>query len=229
MPIPGSAEVSMVARDLAIAEETGARVHLAHLSCEGSVRLLRQAKRRGVNATGEATPHHFTLTDAAVEGYDTNAKMNPPLRQLDDVKAIREALADGTLDAIATDHAPHGPLDKEVEFDKAANGVVGLETALPLVLELVQQGVLSKERAVELLTIGPAKAFGLPGGHLGVGAPANVTVVDPDAKWTVDATSFFSKGRNTPFHGRTVTGRVSHTVVGGRVVFEAGRVAENLE
>ncbi len=229
MPIPISAETSMVARDLAIAEETGARVHLAHLSCEGSVRLLRDAKRRGLNVTAEATPHHFTLTDVAVEGYDTNAKMTPPLRQLADVKAIREALADGTIDAIATDHAPHGSLEKDLEFDKAANGVIGLETALPLTLELVQQGVLSKERAVELLTIGPARAMGLPGGHLGVGAPANVTVVDPDAKWTVNAMSFFSKSRNTPFHGRTVTGKVSHTVVGGRVVFEGGQIAENVE
>jgi dihydroorotase len=228
MPIPRSAEISMVARDLAIAEETGARVHFAHLSCEGSVRLLREAKRRGVNATAEATPHHFTLTDAAVEGYDTNAKMNPPLRQIEDVKAIREALTDGTVDAIATDHAPHGPLDKEVEFDKAANGVIGLETALPLALELVQQGVLSKERAVELLTIGPARALGLPGGHLGAGAPANVTVVDPNAKWIIDPMNFFSKSRNTPFQGRSVTGKVSHTIVGGRVVFQGGQVVEKL-
>jgi dihydroorotase len=193
------------------------------------VRFLREAKRRGVNVTAEATPHHFTLTDAAVEGYDTHAKMNPPLRQIEDVKAIRDALADGTIDAIATDHAPHGVLDKDVEFDKACNGVVGLETALPLTLELVQQGVISKERAVELLTISPAKVFGLPGGHLGAGAPANITVVDPDAKWTVNAKSFFSKGRNTPFQGRSVTGKVTHTLVGGRVVFEGGRVAENQE
>jgi dihydroorotase len=229
MPIPGSAETSMVARDLEIAEETSARVHLAHLSCAGSVRLLRDAKRRGLNVTAEATPHHFTLTDAAVEGYNTNAKTNPPVRQLEDVKAIREALADGTIDAIATDHAPHGPLEKDLEFDKASNGIIGLETALPLALELVQQGVLSKERAVELLTIGPARAMGLPGGHLAVGAPANVTVVDPEARWTVNAMSFFSKSRNTPFHGRSVTGKVSHTIVGGRLVFEGGRIAENLE
>jgi dihydroorotase len=229
MPIPSSAETAMVARDLAIAEETGGRMHLAHLSCEGSVRLLREAKRRGLHVTGEATPHHFTLTEAAVEGYNTNAKMNPPLRHADDVKAIREALADGTIDAIATDHAPHGPLDKEVEFDKAANGIVGLETALPLTLELVQQGVLSMERAVELMTLGPAKALGLPGGHLAVGVPANVTVVDPEAKWTVDVTRFFSKGRNSPFQGRTVTGRVSHTIVAGLVVYEDGHIAERRE
>jgi dihydroorotase len=226
MPIPPSAEVSMVARDLVLAEETGAQLHLAHLSCEGSVRLLREAKMRGLAVTGEATPHHFTLTDAALEGYDSNAKVNPPLRTAEDVKAIREALADGTIDAIATDHAPHGPLDKEVEFDKAANGIIGLETALPLTLELVHQGVLSKERAVELLTIGPAKSFGLAGGHLAAGAPASVTIVDPEARWTVDANRFFSKSRNTPFHGRSVRGRVACTIVHGRVVFEEGRIME---
>jgi dihydroorotase len=229
LPIPVSAEASMVARDLVIAEETEGRLHLAHLSCEASVRMVREAKRRGVRVTAEATPHHFTLTDAAVEGYQTHAKMNPPLRQAGDVKAIREGLADGTIDAIATDHAPHGPLDKEVEFDRAANGVVGLETALALTLELVQQGILTKERAVELLTIGPAKAFGLPGGHLAVGAPANVTVVNADARYTIDAMRFFSKSRNTPFHGRTVSAKVTHTIVGGRLVFEEGRVKEGAQ
>ncbi len=229
MPIPASAEVSMIARDLAIAEETQARVHLAHLSCEASVRLVREAKRRGVNVTAEATPHHFTLTDSAVEGYNTHAKMSPPLRHTEDVRAIREALADGTIDAIATDHAPHGALDKEVEFEKAANGVIGLETALGLTLELVQQGVLSKERAVELLTSGPARAFNLPGGHLGPGAPANVVVVDPKAKWTVNAAEFQSKSRNTPFQGRNLIGRVAQTIVAGRVVFDGGKLVEKAE
>lgn len=229
MPIPPSAEVAMVARDLVIAEETQGRLHLAHLSCEASVRLLREAKKRGLNVTGEVTPHHFTLTDAAVEGYDTHAKMSPPLRQNEDVRAIREAMADGTIDVIATDHAPHGALDKEVEFDKAANGVIGLETALALTLELVHQGVLSRERAVELLTSGPARAFGLPGGHLGVGAPANVTVVDPSARWTVNASEFYSKSRNTPFQGRGLLGKVTQTIVGGRVVFEDGKVMERAE
>ncbi|MHB8878022.1 MAG: dihydroorotase [Myxococcaceae bacterium] len=219
--IPGSAEVSMVARDLVLLEETGGRLHVAHLSCEGSVRLVREAKRRGLFVTAEATPHHFTLTDAAVEGYDTHAKMNPPLRRERDVQALREALADGTIDAIATDHAPHGILDKACEFDKAANGIVGLETALPLTLELVEQGVLSPERAIELLTRGPADAFGLTGGHLAVGAPADVTIIDPTAVWKVDAERFFTKSRNTPFDGRTVKGRVTHTLVGGRLVFES--------
>ncbi len=229
MPIPASAEVSMIARDLVIAEETQARVHLAHLSCEASVRLVREAKRRGVNVTAEATPHHFTLTDSAVEGYNTHAKMSPPLRHPEDVRAIREALADGTIDAIATDHAPHKALDKEVEFEKAANGVIGLETALGLTLELVQQGVLSKERAVELLTSGPARAFNLPGGHFGPGAPANVVVVDPSAKWTVNAADFHSKSRNTPFQGRNLIGRVAQTIVAGRLVFDGGKLVEKAE
>jgi dihydroorotase len=173
------------------------------------------------------TPHHFTLTDSAVEGYDTNAKMNPPLRQEEDVAAIHAALVDGTLDAIATDHAPHGILDKEIEFDRAANGVVGLETALPLALDLVWKGVLPVERAVELLTYGPARAFQLPGGQLSPGAPGDIAVVDPEARWTIDAAGFFSKSRNTPFHGRAVKGRVTHTVVGGRLVFERGRILED--
>ncbi len=227
--IPPSAEIAMVARDLVLLEETGGRLHIAHVSCEGSVRLVREAKRRGLAVTAEATPHHFTLTDAAVEGYDTHAKMNPPLRIDRDVRALREALADGTVDAIATDHAPHGVLDKQCEFDKAVNGVVGLETALPLTLELVHQGVLTPARAVALLTDGPAQAFGLPGGHLAVGAPGDVAIVNPDAEWVVDATQFFSKSRNTPFHGRAVRGRVTHTVVGGRVVFAGGQAVGQMK
>ena len=218
--IPNSAEVAMVARDLVLLEETGGRLHLAHLSCEGSVRLVREAKRRGLAVTCEATPHHFILTDAAVEGYVTHAKVNPPLRRERDVQAIREGLADGTIDAIATDHAPHGILDKACEFDKAANGVIGLETALALTLELVHAGVLTPERAIDLLTRGPADAFGLTGGHLSVGAPADLTIVDPAFEWKIDAERFYSKSRNTPFDGRVVKGRVTHTLVGGRLVFE---------
>jgi dihydroorotase len=225
-PIPASAEVAMIARDLVLAEETGGWIHLAHVSCEASVRLLREARRRGVRVTAEATPHHFTLTDEALEGYDTHAKMNPPLRHRRDVEALQEALADGTLDAIATDHAPHGASDKEVELDRAANGVVGLETALPLTLALVHQGQLSLERAVELLSASPARLFGLPGGHLGVGAPADVVVVEPQAEWVVDRARFFSRSRNTPFHGRRVKGQVACTVLGGKVVFASGAIQE---
>lgn len=221
LPIPPSAEVAMVARDLVLLEEVGGRLHIAHLSCEGSVRLVREAKKRGLQVTAEATPHHFTLTDAAVEGYDTHAKMNPPLRLESDVRAVQQALADGTVDCVATDHAPHGVMDKQVEFDKAMNGVIGLETALTLTLEQVRANVLTPSRAVELLSSAPARVFGLPGGHLGVGAAGDVTVVDPDAEWTVDTARFESKSRNSPFHGRRVKGRALMTIVSGRVVFDA--------
>jgi dihydroorotase len=224
--IPPSAEVAMVARDLVLLEEVGGRLHVAHVSCEGSVRLIREARRRGLQVTAEVAPHHFSLDDEAVAGYDTHARMNPPLRSRRDVEAVREALADGTVDAIATDHAPHGVLDKQVEFDKATNGVVGLETALGLTLALVREGVLSLPRAVNLLTDGPARAFGLPGGHLAAGAPADITLVEPEAEWTVDSSRFFSRSRNTPFQGRKLTGRVAQTWVGGRLVFEDGHIKE---
>jgi len=228
-PIPRSAEVAMVARDLVLAEETAGRLHLAHLSCEQSVELVRAAKKRGVAVTAEVTPHHLMLTEEAVLGYDAHAKMNPPLRQERDVAALRDGLADGTLDAIASDHAPHARLDKQVEFDKAANGVIGLETSVPLALDLVWKGVLTPPRFVEVLSTGPAHAFGLPGGQLGPGAPADVTIVDPEARWTIDAGSFFSLARNTPFQGRSVKGRVTHTLVEGRVVFERGSIKERTE
>lgn len=227
LPIPRSAEVSMVARDVVLTQETDGRIHFAHLSCAESVRLVREAKARGLRVTAEAAPHHFILTEAALEGYDTHARMNPPLRSDEDVLAVREGLRDGTIDAIATDHAPHGPPEKDVEFDKAANGIIGLETAVPLTLELVHGGALSPRRAVELLTWGPARSFHLPGGHLSVGSQADVTVVDPDVEWTIDANRFESRSRNTPYHGRRVRGRATHTFVGGRQVFgpskESGR------
>jgi dihydroorotase len=226
-PIPASAEIVMVARDLVLLEETGGRLHIAHISCEGSVRLVREAKKRGLRVTAEATPHHFSIDDTAVGAYDTHAKMNPPLRLRRDVEALREALADGTIDAIATDHAPHGVLDKQVEFEKGINGVVGLETALGLTLALVHEGVLTPLKAVELLTDGPARAFGLPGGHLAPGAPADVTLVDPEVEWAVDAERFFSKSRNTPFNGRLLKGRATQTWVGGRLVFSDGQIKES--
>ncbi len=226
LPIPASAEVTMVARDLVLAEENGGHLHFAHLSCEQSVRLVREGKKRGLRITAEATPHHFTLTDEALEGWDTHARMNPPLRSARDVEAVQEGLADGTIDAIATDHAPHGVADKVCPFDCAANGIVGLETALPLTLALVEAGKLSPLRAVELLSLGPARAFGLPGGSLKPGEAADVTVVDPSAEWTVEAKRFFSKGRNSSFEGLRVKGRVRATIVGGRVVFQDGVVKE---
>ncbi len=228
LPIPASAEVTMVARDLLLAEETGGRLHLAHLSCAQSLELVRAAKKRAIRVSAEATPHHFTLTEESVAGYQTHAKMNPPLRRESDVRALWEALADGTIDAIASDHAPHGALEKELEFEKAANGVVGLETSLALTLELTWKGVLTAPRAIQLLTAGPARAFRLPGGHLGVGAPADVALIDPEAQWTVDPSKFFSLGRNTPFAGRSLKGRVTHTLVGGRLVFQRGEMMESV-
>ncbi|MGO9064719.1 MAG: dihydroorotase [Myxococcaceae bacterium] len=222
LPIPRSAEVTMVARDLVLLEEVGGHLHVAHVSCAESIRLLREAKARGLHVTAEAAPHHFTLTDEAVAEWNTDAKMTPPLRRPEDVAAIRKGLADGTLDAIATDHAPHGILDKQLPFAEAANGIIGLETALPLTLALVRSNVLTAARAVELLSAGPAAAFGLPGGQLLAGAPADVTVLDPAAQWMVDPHRFHSRSRNTPFAGMPMVGRVVHTFVGGRPVFFEG-------
>lgn len=230
--VPAAAEVAMVQRDILLAELAGAHLHVAHVSAAGSVKAIREARARGVHVTAEATPHHFTLTDDAVAGvpastpgnapagepYDTHAKMSPPLRGESDRQAIVGALADGIIDAIATDHAPHGTLDKQVEFINAANGIIGLETSLSLTLALVRAGALSLSRAVERLTIGPARCFGLPAGTLAVGALADLTVVDPERAWTVDPQRFFSRSRNSPFTGWTLRGRVLRTYVGGRLV-----------
>jgi dihydroorotase len=219
--IPPAAEEVMVARNLALAELTGARLHLAHVSTAGSVRMVRDAKARGIKVTAEACPHHFSLTEEAVQEFNTHAKMNPPLRTWKDVQAIKEGLRDGTIDAIATDHAPHAIQEKQLEFDAAPFGVVGLETALPLTLALVEEGVLSLEMAIEKLTAAPARVFGLAKGTLAMGADADVTIVDPEAAWVVDPARFLSMGRNTPFAGWKVKGRVSHTIVGGRLVYES--------
>jgi dihydroorotase len=230
--IPSASEVAMVQRDLLLAEVTGGHLHVAHVSAAGSVRAIREARARGVRVTAEATPHHFTLTDEAVAGvavagqstasagepYDTHAKMAPPLRAESDRQSVVGALADGTIDAIATDHAPHGALDKQVEFDRAANGIIGLETSLSLTLALVRTGELSLSRAVELLTSGPARAFGLPAGTLSVGAVADVIVVDAERSWRVDAAELRSKSRNTPFAGWTLRGLVLRTYLAGKLV-----------
>jgi len=219
MGIPATAEEVMVARDIALAELTGTSVHLAHLSTAGAVRLVRDAKARGVRVTAEVTPHHLLLTDEAVRGYDTNTKMNPPLRSKRDREALLEALADGTIDAIATDHAPHALAEKEGEFDQAAFGIVGLETAVSLLLDrVVRQGVLDLATLVARLTAGPARIFGLPGGTLAIGSQADITMLDVDRELIIDPSRFHSKSRNTPFGGWTVIGMPWMTIVGGQVV-----------
>jgi dihydroorotase len=222
--IPGAAEEVMVLRDLALAELTGGRLHVAHVSTRGAVRALREAKARGLRVTAEVTPHHLALVDEDVarSGYSTDFKMAPPLRSAEDVAACRAGLADGTLDAIATDHAPHSAVEKEVEFDAASNGVIGLETAFPVCLALVREGVIPERRLVEALTSGPAAAFGLPGGSLARGAPADVAVLDPAAEWTLDPDRLRSRSRNTPWKGKRLVGRCTMTLVGGRVVHEEG-------
>ncbi|MBD0305228.1 MAG: dihydroorotase [Nitrospiraceae bacterium] len=218
--IPAAAEDIMVARNLALAKLTGARLHLAHLSTAGSVRMVREAKANGIRLTAEACPHHFTLTEEAVRGFNTLAKMNPPLRGWEDVQAIKEGLRDGTIDAIATDHAPHAAQEKQQEFAPAPNGLIGLETAFPWTLALVEEGVLSLEAAVAKLTTGPAQAFSLDKGTLAPGADADVVIVDPAESWDIDPSRFRSKGRNSPFTGWKVKGKVYMTLVGGRLVYD---------
>jgi len=218
--IPAVAEEIMVARDILLAGHTGGHVHLCHMSTRGSVELIRRAKEAGLPVTAEACPHHFSLTHEACAGYDTNAKMNPPLREPEDVEAIRAGLKDGTIDVIATDHAPHHYDAKEREFDDAPMGIVGLETALGLSLTLlVRAGVLTLPELIARMSTIPARVFGLPGGTLAAGHPADVVVFDPGAAWTVDVTRFRSKSRNTPFAGWELAGRVARTIVGGRTVF----------
>jgi dihydroorotase len=218
--IPAAAEEIMVARDILLAEHTGGHIHLCHMSTRGSVELIRRAKDKGIRVTAEACPHHFTLTHEACEGYETNAKMNPPLREAEDREAIRRGLKDGTIDAICTDHAPHHYDAKEREFDYAPNGIIGLETALGLAItELVEPGFLTLCDLVNRMSTAPARIFNLPGGTLAPGAPADLTITDPKAAWTVNPSQFFSRSRNTPFVGRRLTGRAEVTIVRGQVVF----------
>jgi dihydroorotase len=218
---PNAAEDVHIVRDLLLAELTGGHIHLQHVSTRHGVEAIRLAKARGVRVTAEATPHHLVLTDEAVDGFDTHAKMNPPLRRREDVDAVREGLADGTLDVLATDHAPHHYDEKEQAFDDAPNGIVGLETSLGVVhTHLVLGGVIDLPTMVERMSRAPAQAFGLPGGTLEEGGPADVTVLDPGAKWTVKPETFLSRSRNTPFAGWELTGRAVMTLVGGRVVWE---------
>jgi dihydroorotase len=221
---PSAAEDVMVARDILLAELTGAHVHIAHLSTAGAVRMVREARARGVRVTAEVTPHHLVLTDEAVRDYDPNTKMAPPLRGKRDVEALLEGLGDGTIDCIATDHAPHALSDKEGEFAEAPNGVVGLETAVPVLLDrLVRQGRLDLPTLVARLTAGPARLLNLPGGRLSAGAPADITILDLERAWTVEPKRFLSRGRNTPFGGWTGVGAPVLTLVGGLPALPGGQ------
>lgn len=218
--IPAIAEEAMVARDILIAEFTKTSVHIAHVSTAGSVRLIRDAKERGLKVTAETAPHYFTLTDESLQRYDTNYKINPPLRSDNDVKAIKEGLADGTIDVIACDHAPHGRTDKEVEFEYAANGISGLETSLSLSLNLISSKTLNWPDLITKMSLNPARILNLPKGTLETGADADITVIDPLHKWTVDVQAFRSRGKNSPFNGRQMQGKAILTIVGGEIKYD---------
>ena len=218
--MPAAAEEVDALRDCALAELTGARLHLAHVSTRGAIEAVRRAKEKGLRVTCEVAPHHWTLTDEAVADYDTNTKMSPPLRSWDHIEAILAGLRDGTIDAIASDHAPHHADEKALEYDQAPSGITGLETAVGLAFDLVNQGVIDIERLVEVLATNPARILGLENrGTLGADAYADVTILDPSFQWTVDASRSKSKSRNTPFDGRVMTGAAVATIVAGRVVF----------
>jgi dihydroorotase len=224
--IPGEAEEIMIERDITLAGLTGGRVHVAHLSTRGSLRAVRSGKARGIRVTCEVTPHHFVLTDEALAGYDTNVKMNPPLRETADRDELIRGLIDGSVDAIATDHAPHHADEKSVEFDQAPFGITGLETAIPLVFDrLVHPGLITLQRAIELLSINPAKILNVPGGTLSEGAPADITLLAPELMVTIDPARSRSKSRNTPFGGWSLRGGVAATIVGGRIVYTNEAVA----
>ena len=219
--IPAEAEEIMVIRDILLARRTGGHVHLCHMSTKGSVELIRWGKERGIRVTAEACPHHLSLTEEEVNGYNTNAKMNPPLRTEADVEAIREAVRDGTIDLVATDHAPHHYDEKEREFADAPNGIVGLETALSVVMKwLVKPGIIDLHTLIDRMSVSPARTFNLPGGTLRKGSVADVTVFDPAREWKVDPARFASKGRNSPYAGHMLQGVVMCTIVGGRIVHQ---------
>lgn len=221
--IPAAAEEIMVARDLILAQLTGGWVHIAHVSTEGSVELIRDAKEKGIRVTAEATPHHLTLTEEKVIGYDTNAKVNPPLRTKKDVQALVQGLKDDVIDVIATDHAPHTKADKECDFASAAFGISGFETALGSLLSLVQDGQLTMATLISKLTCEPARIIGDRYGKLGtlaIGAPADITIFDPERSWVVDASAFTSKGKNTPLAGSTLKGKVMATIFQGKLVYK---------
>ena len=219
--MPAEAEDIMVYRDIALLEKTGGQLHVAHISSKNSVDLVRQAKSRGLSVTCEVAPHHFTLTDEAVRGYDTNTKMSPPLRTIDDVKAIKEGLQDGTIDIIATDHAPHDIADKQVEYQNACFGIVGLETALPLSLKLVDEKILSMGDVIKKLTSTPADIFNLEAGSLSLDNEADLLIFNPNLEYSIDISKFHSKSKNSPFDGWKVKGKVIRTLVKGKTVYSA--------
>ncbi len=220
---PAVAEEVHIDRDLRLAEQTGARLHVAHVSTVGGVAAIRHARERGVQVTAEVTPHHLTLTDEATLGFDTNAKVAPPLRSKADVEACRAGLVDGTLDAIATDHAPHAPHEKDQEFTLAPPGLIGFETAIGVVLDLVRKNEITPLELVRRLSTNPARILRKPGGSLEIGAPADLVVVDPERRWTYDPAKSYSKSRNSPWNGETMIGRAAATVVGGRLVYHVDR------
>jgi len=218
--MPTEAEDIMVHRDICLLPKTGGRLHVAHISSGGSVDLVRQAKAKGLAVTCEVAPHHFTLTHDACRGYDTNAKMSPPLRTQSDLDMIKEGMRDGTIDIIATDHAPHDRVDKQVEFSKACFGIVGLETALPLTLKMVDEKVISLERAIDMLTFQPNQLFKLDKGSLGIGKAADITLFDEKMEYTIDPSKFRSRSKNSPYKDWKVRGKVLRTLVNGKTVFK---------
>ncbi|MCJ7603388.1 MAG: dihydroorotase, partial [Desulfobulbaceae bacterium] len=217
--IPTVAEAIMIYRDLALAEYVGRPIHIAHISTRESVDLVRRAKNKGCKVTAETAPHYFSLTEEAIGIYNTRAKMNPPLRSADDMAAIRDGLQDGAIDAIATDHAPHSAMEKDVEFDQAANGIIGLETAVPLTLALVRDNILTPARMIELLSVQPARILGVAGGSLSVGNPADITVIDPEKTFVYRKEDVVSKSDNSPFLGWELTGKAVLTLVAGLITF----------
>jgi dihydroorotase len=219
--MPVEAEDIMVFRDICLLRKTGGRLHVAHISSGGAVELVRQAKAKGLPVTCEVAPHHFTLTEEACRNYDTNAKMSPPLRTHEDLELIKEGLRDGTIDIIATDHAPHDLADKQMEFSKACFGIVGLETALPLTLKMVDEKVITLQKAVDLLTQQPCRLFNLNKGNLGVGKDADIVIFNPKTQYTIEPEKFKSRSKNSPYKGWKVRGKVLHTLVAGKTVYSA--------
>lgn len=217
--IPSVAEEIMVAREILLSQYTGVPIHLAHISTRGAVNLVREGKKRGIKVTAETAPHYFTLTEENLKEFDTNLKTNPPLRGREDLLAIKEALKDGTIDVIASDHAPHGRTDKEVEFTFAASGISGLETSLGLSLILVEEGILTLSQLIEKMSLAPARILGVPGGSLAIGSPADITIIDLKKKWQVDPLKFYSRGKNSPFAGYILKGKAVLTMVAGTITY----------